>query len=709
MGAGRKTETFYATTPSTPAQTRTNASYGTYSAAARNLPEDELGGVIFGCKHNTMNECLSKQLFGLPSGHISYVKNVKPGMPLFLFNYSDRKMHGIFEAACAGQLNIDQFAWSDGGRIKTQFPAQVLISVKTQCHPVPESQFRSVISDNYHRPRHFYFELDHAQTRALISLFKPAPVHDVTNKWDPSKSLQYPTTKSYLNPGPTKSEPYTKDLGPFGVSSESHYVAPYKLPDPEGEYAIASRTSSHLDEESSNWDDFDDVMTKEGTESVNDDHQHINPPHEELNDTVAIRRKLQELYVLRQQDTQSSNDAVDSASDKSMPQEAQFGAALPTDPLDSTPKADTPIEYLTSLGKCYGNAELLHIINELSKRTRTVEKQLIASEKEKLFLRESVKDTERRVQQLQNQFEKLQLNYNSLAPLLGTPHDNVEGPSIFLLGGYRGSTCLSSLDAFFPREDRLVPLCPMRSARAYAAVAALQDHIYIFGGGDGSSWYHSVECYNRGGNNWMACPRLRHKKGSLAGTVLNDKIFAIGGGDGSEVFSEVEMFDPALGRWIDSLSMRQNRFAPAAAVFNSALYVTGGYDGNMYLQSAERYDPREGFWALLPSMNARRGSHSVAVLGDALYAVGGYDGSNRVSTVEIFDARANSWRIGSPFSIARGYGCAVTMDDNLFYIGGVNDAGETVNTVEVYNERQGWSMSGCQSVGGRAFACAITV
>jgi hypothetical protein len=46
-------------------------------------------------------------------------------MPLFLFNYSDRKMHGIFEAACAGQLNIDQFAWSDGGRIKTQFPAQV--------------------------------------------------------------------------------------------------------------------------------------------------------------------------------------------------------------------------------------------------------------------------------------------------------------------------------------------------------------------------------------------------------------------------------------------------------------------------------------------------------------------------------------------------------------------------------------------------------
>lgn len=232
---------------------------------------------------------------------------------------------------------------------------KVLISVKTQCYPVPESQFQSVISDNYHRPRHFYFELDHAQTRALISLFKPAPVHDVTEKWNPSKSLQSPTTKSYLNLGPTKSEPYTKDLGSFGVSS-----APYKLADPEGEHASAGRTStSHLDEESSNWDDLDDDIAKEGTESVNDDHQHINPPHEELNGTVAIRQKLQELYVSRQQDAQSSNDTVDSASDKSMPQEAQFGAALPTDPFYSTPKADAPIEDLTSLGKCYGHAEVL--------------------------------------------------------------------------------------------------------------------------------------------------------------------------------------------------------------------------------------------------------------------------------------------------------------------------------------------------------------
>lgn len=118
------------------------------------------------------------------------------------------------------------------------------------------------------------------------------------------------------------------------------------------------------------------------------------------------------------------------------------------------------------------------------------------SDKEILSLRELMKDTGRRIQELQYQFEKLQLNYNSLAPLLGSPHDNMEGPSIFLIGGYRGSTCLSSLDSFCPRTDRVVTLCPMSSGRAYAAVSALKDHIYIFGGGDGSSWYHTGKCSN---------------------------------------------------------------------------------------------------------------------------------------------------------------------------------------------------------------------
>ena len=46
-------------------------------------------------------------------------------MPLFPFNSSDRKLHGIFEAASCGQMNINPYGWTADGSERTQFPAQV--------------------------------------------------------------------------------------------------------------------------------------------------------------------------------------------------------------------------------------------------------------------------------------------------------------------------------------------------------------------------------------------------------------------------------------------------------------------------------------------------------------------------------------------------------------------------------------------------------
>lgn len=99
----------------------------------------------------------------------------------------------------------------------------------------------------------------------------------------------------------------------------------------------------------------------------------------------------------------------------------------------------------------------------------------------------------------------------------------------------------------------------------------------------------------------------------------------------------------------------------------------------------------------------------MTVLGEALYAVGGHDGNHMVSTVEIFDPRANSWRLSSPISIPRGYACAVTANDNVYLIGGIETNGENIETVEMYNERQGWSIPGYKAIGQRSFASSIVV
>ncbi|KAJ4976807.1 hypothetical protein NE237_001913 [Protea cynaroides] len=167
MGRGKKTQKFFVSEVPIPGPPKANR-----SVSARNLRKKDFSGVIFGCKNYTIKECLSQKLFGLPELHFSYVKNIKPGMPLFLFNYSDRRLHGIFEAASCGMKNINPHGWTANGSEETEYPAQVRINIRMQCQTLTENQFKPKILENYYTDKHFWFELDCAQTSELISLFE---------------------------------------------------------------------------------------------------------------------------------------------------------------------------------------------------------------------------------------------------------------------------------------------------------------------------------------------------------------------------------------------------------------------------------------------------------------------------------------------------------------------------------------------------------
>ncbi|XP_074324560.1 uncharacterized protein LOC141661448 [Apium graveolens] len=160
------------------------------SAPARNLTKSDLGAVVFGCKSHTLKECYLKELFGLPASHFAYVKKITPGLVLFLFNYSDRTLHGIFEAASPGQMNINPHGWTDHGTEFSPYPAQVKVRINKRCCTLTENQFKLIIIMNYYERSHFYFELDQSQTSNLVSLFTSLP-YDAdactsknTSKWN---------------------------------------------------------------------------------------------------------------------------------------------------------------------------------------------------------------------------------------------------------------------------------------------------------------------------------------------------------------------------------------------------------------------------------------------------------------------------------------------------------------------------------------------
>ena len=162
------------------------------------VPTGPIGGFIFICNRHTIDENFSRRVFGLVARWADAVKVIKPGLPLFLFNYSTKEMHGGFIAASDGALNIDPDAWlmaSFGNKPKSRrrknhrtspFPAQVRFSRAHSYKPLGLSKIPTAalaISCGHNGKAHFEQVLSPNQCEALLTAFRtqqvlmPPPSH----------------------------------------------------------------------------------------------------------------------------------------------------------------------------------------------------------------------------------------------------------------------------------------------------------------------------------------------------------------------------------------------------------------------------------------------------------------------------------------------------------------------------------------------------
>ncbi|KAL8138787.1 hypothetical protein V2J09_004788 [Rumex salicifolius] len=141
---------------------------------AEALPRNEtIGGYIFVCNNDTMEENLKRQLFGLPPRYRDSVRAITPGLPLFLYNYSTHQLHGIYEAASFGGSNIDAYAWEDKKNPgESRFPAQVRVQTRKICEPLEEDAFRPILH-HYDGPK-FRLELSVPEALSLLDIFEVA-------------------------------------------------------------------------------------------------------------------------------------------------------------------------------------------------------------------------------------------------------------------------------------------------------------------------------------------------------------------------------------------------------------------------------------------------------------------------------------------------------------------------------------------------------
>nr|XP_043633728.1 uncharacterized protein LOC122604934 [Erigeron canadensis] len=649
------------------------------SAPARNMRKTDIGSVIFGCTNSTINECLSKQLFGLPEGHFAYIKNISKGLALFLFNYSDRKLHGIFEAAGPGQMNIDKYAWVADGDDSgyTYYPAQVRICFRQECRPLSEQQFGPIIANNYYETKHFYFELDHHQTNQLISLFEVNPVNEVKYPQIPRPKRSFEVVPKNLNQTSTLS--YASVLGDCSSSatatSSSH---------PTRQWSSLFKTESTIDEQSNG------IQDSNSSFSASDAHEEKAeiPRAHTWDEEARIWNGQADSWDVQADTCDGEVDTWNGQSDTLGKQQANTWEQKPIVTADDG-EVDTWNGQSDTLGELQTNTwgeqrantweeqqpivtadevtgfhtweqpktcedrpssesdeteegdteETENHENENSTEPDTVKEQEASNDLQSLVVKlmQEVKELkgsqtkqivkvnvlQQELVQSKQEIDQLRTSLSNLVSRSGSIVDPADVDtqllsksqsnlveSVYIVGGFDGSSWMSTIESYFPYHDHKCSLSPMKFVKTYASAATFNAEIFHFGGGG----YHTVESFNPTTNQWNSRPPLHWKNIYAAGASINDRLFVVGGANGSGGPSEVEYLDLIIGKWLPTRAMQSKRLGPAVAELNNALYVTGGYDGASYLSSVERFDPREEAWYNLPSMNTRKGCHSLVVL-----------------------------------------------------------------------------------------------
>ena len=153
-----------------------------------------LCGAIFGATNTTLDECLQRNLFGLPHTRRALVAAISkqhetPSLPppvLFLFNFQKRELHGVFAASGPAGFPLHADAWVKGSwstelggpmakppratsKHTTQFPAQIPVERLHVFAPLAETVFRHVMK--YHSQNKFDLSLSAEQVEQLVCLF----------------------------------------------------------------------------------------------------------------------------------------------------------------------------------------------------------------------------------------------------------------------------------------------------------------------------------------------------------------------------------------------------------------------------------------------------------------------------------------------------------------------------------------------------------
>jgi hypothetical protein len=139
-------------------------------------------GYIFGCKPDTYQENINRQLFGVTKQHLGDIQKIAPSSALFLFNYSTKMLYGVFVPNGPGGLNLEPEAWKshEGAKrvssrnrsdVGSPYPAQIRFNILKKCEPLHYKVWGHIPTPKPGGYNQFELHLDAEQASKLAALF----------------------------------------------------------------------------------------------------------------------------------------------------------------------------------------------------------------------------------------------------------------------------------------------------------------------------------------------------------------------------------------------------------------------------------------------------------------------------------------------------------------------------------------------------------
>ena len=237
------------------------------------------------------------------------------------------------------------------------------------------------------------------------------------------------------------------------------------------------------------------------------------------------------------------------------------------------------------------------------------------------------------------------------------------------------------------------------------------------------------------------------KKDIAEGGMDREPMVVVAGGrNGKGVLNSVEMFSLCNGKWSMLKPMKEERYYASSVVYNDQVFVLGGYGKNVAMESIEKlslnavhvdgsttwenfhtklpvklhghcsvvynrqliliggYDDSEGLHSdcitevtlvppyttkLLATMPQTRSRHCVAVFGDKMLILGGrvnFGYMTSLASVMLYDITKNEFQELAPLPYPVHEMAMVKWDDDSTIIaGGIDNNGQALNKVLIYN------------------------